>query len=62
MFCVVFFQNNKGNLFMADLVSEENRKKEAFGWFSLVFMMFLFPALFFAVVYLPIVMGWAQRW
>jgi len=47
---------------MTDSVTQENRKKEAFGWFSLVFMMFLFPALFFLVVFFPILMGWTQRW
>jgi len=34
--------------------------KEATGWLSLIFIMFLFPALFFFCVFFPIWMGWAS--
>lgn len=36
--------------------------KEAIGWLSMVFLMFLFPTLFFLCVYFPIWVGWTSRW
>jgi hypothetical protein len=36
--------------------------KEARGWFTLMFMMVLFPVLFFLCVFSPIWLGFTSRW
>ena len=41
---------------------ERSPSKEINGWISLVFMMLLFPALFFLCVYFPIWVGLTPRW
>lgn len=40
----------------------ESLNKEAQGWMTLLFMMMLFPALFFLCVWFPILVGWTRRW
>jgi hypothetical protein len=41
---------------------QRSMAKEATGWVSMIFVMFLFPTLFFLCVFFPIWMGWAPRW
>lgn len=42
--------------------TERDMEKEGKGWWSIVLIMFLFPALFFLCVFLPIWLGVAPRW
>ena len=44
---------------MAQAKVTRDLKKENTGWLFLTFLMVMFPALFFLVVFLPIWMGWA---
>lgn len=41
---------------------QRDMTREGAGWLSLVFMMVLFPALFFLCVYFPIWVGLTPRW
>ncbi|MCY4444703.1 MAG: hypothetical protein OXC44_07895 [Proteobacteria bacterium] len=42
-------------------LSEEDRRKQKRGWYTMVFFMLFFPALFFLCVYFPIWVGWISR-
>jgi hypothetical protein len=42
--------------------SQEDSRREAIGWLSMIAVMFLFPALFFLCVFFPIWIGLTPRW